>query len=121
LDSRNPNPGVPPFKLLWLPMVAAVLIYGVVAFLIADGDPKPLGPLATVLPVAALFTGGTAYFIRSRIDPSENPMMGSLVVWCLDEGVAVIGLVAAILSNTAQSYVAYGAVALCLLLLHRPR
>ena len=102
-------------------MMAAVVIYGVVAFFAVQGEPKSLGSLAVALPVAALFIAGTALWLRSRMDGSSPSLIRDLVVWCVDEGVAIVGLVAAMLSNNPNAFLPYGVASLVLLVLHRPQ
>lgn len=119
-------------RILWFAMLSSLVIYAVVAFVVVGkvgGAPAAAGLPPWLFPVVAGAIALTALLLHPRLAGSESPRreaapmvpVGELVVWTLDESVAVIGLVATFLTETAQFYVAYAVVAAFLLWAHRPR
>lgn len=125
------SPGLPPRRIIWFAMTASVFIYGAVAYVVVGSTPA--GTLAVpgwTFPLVALAMGWSAMLLHRNLPGADAP--GSrrasaavspveIVVWSLDEAVAVIGLVASFLTGSTQSFVFYAVGALALLWLHRPR
>jgi hypothetical protein len=120
--------------LVWLALLNAVLLYGVVSFLVARpaASPPPIPgglfpALGVLLAVASVLS---PRFLRdpapSRDSEGRRSTLAGIrtrefVRWALDESVAVVGLVAALLHGDPKLVVPYVVVAAGLLVLHRPR
>jgi len=123
--------------MVWAIMVGSVFFYGGVAFLVAGGmngagvwAGNPGVPV-WLFPLLAFVAAWAAVLVRQRLaeaSPPRNPsaqeqaalFQRSIVVWAVDESVAVLGLVAVFLGSPATHFVAYGVVSLLLLFWHRP-
>ena len=120
-------------RLVWLAMIVSMVVYGAVAFVVTGAVERPDAALPSwLLPVLAGLLAVTAVLLYPRLTAEDEANRrrredrvvirpGEIAVWALDEAVAILGLVAAFLSGTAQFYVVYGVVAIFLLLTHRRR
>jgi len=127
------SPTLPVQLLVWLALLNAVVLYGVVAFLVA----RPVDELPAI--PGGLFPGlgvflGAAALLGARFlpgsasgDDGERPRFTAgvrprqIVTWALDESVAVVGLVAALLEGNPTRVIPYVVAAAALLLWHRPK
>lgn len=107
-------------------MLNAVIIYSAVAMLMTSkNDPIPLATLFANPVVIALYAVAAALFVAAWFVPrlmpaSGNPLPRLLVGWAMFEGVAVIGLVAALMTGAFDLFVGPMILALAGLLLTFP-
>ena len=120
--------------IIWGAMLAAIVLYGVVAIVVAPtvspAASAEVDWLRRLLSGAAVLTGALSvwwrrHFLPSAPQSSARPDFAAVqrhavIAWALSEAVAVCGLVAALLLGDAREYVPFGAGAAALLLLHRP-
>jgi hypothetical protein len=121
--SSNP---FPVRRLIWFAFLIAVVIYGVVGYVLGARSGMEVRVPGTVWLALAVACGAAAILApRFMPTPSGPPASGAstrdLVVWALDESIAVIGLVSVLLGASTETLVVYVAASLVLLLLHRPR
>jgi hypothetical protein len=126
--------GMPVRLLVWLALLNAVLLYGVVSFLVARPAAEPSPIPAGLFPALGVLLAAAAVF-SPRFLPDSSPSRDSegrsapavgirtkeFVMWALDESVAVVGLVAALLGGDPKLVVPYVVVGAGLLVLHRPK
>jgi hypothetical protein len=120
-------------RVVWGGLLASQVVYVAIALAVrvAEGPPElPVLPLLFGLVAAG--TGAAAHLfwrrahagvetiVRERADPSRS-FGGYVVAWALDEGIAVSGLVLALLGFARSAWMPFSAAAFALLLLHRPR
>jgi len=135
MQVQQGGPGAPaqgPVRMvMWLAMTASVFVYGAVAFVVARSmEPGPAGLPVWLFPALSVGLATVAVVLHRKLgetQPRRREEPASLVrplevqVWVLDETVAILGLVGALLTGNATGYVAYGVASLILLVLHRPQ
>ena len=139
MDGRRPARGtpLPPRSALWIgwgAMALAVVTYAGVGLVVAEGHPPVAAGLPVwLLPALAAAAAFAAVLLQLRRtiagDPDGAPsavtarsaLTGAVVVWALDDAVAIIGLVALLTGAAPRLFAIYLAAALALLVLHRPR
>ena len=130
-------------------MMTSVIMYGVVSYAVAEGEPYARPAIdhdlvraicaavaavcaalsfvvrAKLLPARALGEGYTFPLERLRAGPGRAALLklrsALIVTWALVEAVAIAGLVPALLYQDTADYAPFGAAALVLLLIHAPR
>lgn len=132
--SPGAGPALPVRLLVWLAMLNAVVLYGVVAFLVARPEAGAPGVPIGLFPALGALLGAAA-LLSPRFLPEPDPERDSqgaarrpagirtkeFVIWALDESVAVVGLVAALVLGNPRMAIPYVLAGAALLVLHRPR
>jgi len=124
-------PQGPVRQVQWFAMTGSVFVYALVAFFVTRGgverstvvSPWLLAGVAAVVAVA-----GLVLYRRVAEDAAAKPDRDphlirpmEMAVWALDDAVAVLGVVGALVSGSFTLVPVHTLVALVLLALHRPR
>ena len=129
-DSGDSPSGAPTRMILWLAFVVAVVIYGVVGFMVAGEGYGGAGSAAIpgwLFPVVGLFLAVASLLLPSFLSGRELPSGGApvggadIVTWAMDESVAIVGLVTKFLGVDADYFPLYLAASAVLLVIHRPK
>ena len=126
-------------RIIWAALVASLFVYGAVAFVVAASRPPAEAPsprlLAALLGVVALTTGLATIMIRGRmlvvpiargeLDPrspsgGQRAFVPYILCLALTESIGLYGLVLSLLAGNARWSLPFLAVALALMLVHRP-
>ena len=120
-DSGDASPA-PNSMILWLAFVVAVLIYGVVGFVVPVSSEAARLP-GWIFPVIALILGISALLLPTFLSGrgQATTVTGGIIAWAMDESVAVVGLVSVFLGASSTVFVAYLVGSWVLLWIHRPR
>jgi hypothetical protein len=131
-------------------MMCAVIMYGVMAYAVAEGEPAAPpaidhGAMLAIAGAIAAACAALSFYLRARRMPPRDAAPDSLTFdlrvlesppgkaalvrlrtalvlsWALSEAVAIAGLAVALLFHDTRDYAPFGAVALGLLLVHAPR
>ena len=108
--------------MIWISLLSAVAVYGIVGFTIAtpaeDLDP----PVPEGLWYGMAVVLGLAAFLAPRFLRERSPgLPADLLSWALDESIAVVGLVAVFLGLPTGIFVVFLVASWLLLVWHRPR
>ena len=101
-----------------------ILFFGVVYFLFGDQAVQDVSPaLRWAWLAAAIIAVFVAGYVRGRIGPNpdaEQVRTGGLIIWCLSEGAALLGMASTIVTGDMSSAIGATLIAVFLLIYHRP-
>jgi len=124
-------------RIIWLAFIASIFAYALVLTFIhgASQTTMDIPALRLVLIVMSVSHVGVSVWWRHRVDVAPPPSasvttpadesiaklrVNCIIVWAISEGVAVYGVVLALLAGDIGEFIPFAAGALALLFLHRP-